>query len=111
MAVIIDKNQADEILKQYRKKYPEYWEKMKQHQAFWVMLRDKNLPEPDDIPTHEMIDFTNDNLHKIRDYIREIKLFAGVKPGEEPTEHFSDTYRFVKQRMEYLARAEVTKDL
>jgi hypothetical protein len=47
----------------------------------------------------------------LTDYIREIKLFAGVKPGEEPTEHFSDTYRFVKQRMEYLARAEVTKDL
>jgi hypothetical protein len=85
MAVIIDKNQADEILKQYRKKYPEYWEKMKQHQAFWVMLRDKNLPEPDDIPTHEMIDFTNDNLHKIRDYSKRcidrtwVLIFHGSK--------------------------------
>jgi hypothetical protein len=111
MAVVVNEQQADEIIAQYRAEDPEFWRELERKQRFWVMLRDENLPDPEEISTKEMIDLANENLMRLRKFCRKIQVFGDVTPGDEPAGNVFDTCEFIKRRMEHLLRTEIVKEL
>lgn len=111
MAVVVNEQQADEIIAQYRAEDPEFWRELERHQRFWAILWDEDLPRPEDIPTRELRDLSIENLNRLMKFCRKIHVFGDVSPGEEPPGDVRDTCRFIKQRIERFLLTEAKKEV
>jgi hypothetical protein len=111
MAVVVNEQQADEIIAQYRADDPEFWQKLRIRHEYWVKLGDKNLPTPEEISTRELRDLAIENYIRLMEFCRKIHVFGDVEPGEEPRGDVGDTCRFVKERIEDLLHAEAKRKL